>query len=87
MNNPDLETLRVDPDTGARLIPHVPADLIAIAESGIVTRADVERAAIAGADAILVGSSVSVAPDPAAAVRALVGVARGHERPRARVSA
>jgi indole-3-glycerol phosphate synthase len=37
---------------------------------------DVARAALAGADAVLVGSSLSEALDAVAAVRALVGVAR-----------
>jgi indole-3-glycerol phosphate synthase len=45
-----------------------------VAESGVRTRADVERAAQSGADAVLVGSSLSAAGDPAAAVRALTGV-------------
>jgi indole-3-glycerol phosphate synthase len=45
-------------------------------ESGVSVVADVERAAAAGADAVLVGSSVSAAADPAAAVRALARVPR-----------
>jgi indole-3-glycerol phosphate synthase len=45
-------------------------------ESGLSTAADVERAARAGADAVLVGSSVSAAADPAAAVAALAAVPR-----------
>ena len=39
-------------------------------------RTGVELQAAAGTDAILCGSAVSAAEDPAAAVRALVGVAR-----------
>ena len=38
--------------------------------------ADVERVAQAGADAVLVGSSVSSAADPSDAVRGLTGVRR-----------
>jgi len=53
----------------------------AVAESGIETREDVERMAAAGADLVLVGTSVARRTDPEAAVRALVGVPRkGRER-------
>lgn len=76
VNNRNLETLEVDPLTCDRLLPLVPVTHIAIYESGITTRADVERAARHGADAVLVGSSVSAATSPADAVSALTGVAR-----------
>jgi indole-3-glycerol phosphate synthase len=76
VNNRDLETLQVDPDTVARIVPLVPSSYIVVAESGVRDRADVERAAAIGADAVLVGSSLSAAVDPTAAVRALTGVAR-----------
>ena len=76
VNNRDLETLVIDPDTAVRLLPLVPADRIAIAESGVRTRADVERYARAAADAVLVGSSISASSEPATAVRALADVSR-----------
>ncbi len=76
VNNRNLETLEVDAGTAARIIPHIPRELVAIAESGIADRAQVEAVAAAGADAVLCGSAVSAAADPTAAVRALVGVAR-----------
>jgi indole-3-glycerol phosphate synthase len=76
VNNRNLETLEVDPLTCDRLLPLVPVTHIAIYESGIATRADVERAARHGADAVLVGSSVSAASSPTDAVAALTGVAR-----------
>lgn len=76
VNSRDLETLVIDTGVTARLIPMIPADRIAIAESGVSTREDVERVAGVGADAVLVGSSVSGSPDPAAAVTALTGVVR-----------
>ncbi|HET9455194.1 MAG TPA: indole-3-glycerol phosphate synthase TrpC [Gemmatimonadaceae bacterium] len=77
VNNRNLETLAIDVSSSDRLIPAIPADRVAIAESGMRTEADVARAAAAGADAVLVGSSLSAASDPAAAVRALTGVPRG----------
>jgi indole-3-glycerol phosphate synthase len=76
VNNRNLETLAVDPTTAPRIIPRVPPDVVAVAESGVQGRADVDAAATAGADAVLVGSSLSAAADPTAAVRALVGVTR-----------
>ena len=76
VNNRDLETLVVDHDTTARLLPLVPRDRIAVYESGVSGRRDVEHAAGLGADAVLVGSSLSLAADPIAAVTALAGVRR-----------
>jgi indole-3-glycerol phosphate synthase len=76
VNNRNLETLVIDPATAERLIPLIPAHIVAIAESGVKTRADVERYAAVGADAVLVGSSLSASADPAAATRTLAGVAR-----------
>ena len=78
VNNRNLETLIIDPTTAERLIPRIPADVIAIAESGIATLADVERYAAVGADAVLIGSSLSAAADPVAATRALAAVPRVH---------
>ena len=81
VNNRDLETLVIDPGTAERLIPRIPAGLLAVAESGVSSRADIERYAACGADAVLVGSSISAAADPTLATRALAGVprrSRGH---------
>lgn len=76
INNRNLETLAIDPSTSERLLRHVPPDILAVAESGVASRADVERLASCGADAILVGSSVSAALEPRDAVRALTGARR-----------
>ena len=76
INNRDLETLVIDPATADRLLPMIPSHVIAIAESGVQSRADVERYAAYGADAVLVGSSLSASADPVAATRALTDVRR-----------
>jgi indole-3-glycerol phosphate synthase len=76
VNSRDLETLVIDPTVMSRLIGMIPSDRVAVAESGVTGRGDVERVAALGADAVLVGSSVSAAHDPAAAVAALTGVER-----------
>lgn len=76
VNNRDLETLVIHPAVGATLIPQVPADRVAVYESGITDVRGVEAAAAAGADAVLVGSALSTARDPVVAVQALAGVTR-----------
>ena len=76
VNNRNLETLVIDAATSERIIPLIPASVLAIAESGVRDRSDVERYAAVGADAVLVGSSLSAAQDPVAATRALIGVPR-----------
>ena len=76
INNRDLETLEIDRSTAQRLLPRIPADVIAVAESGMGTVGDVTDAAGWGADAVLIGSFLSSAADPEAAVRALSRVPR-----------
>lgn len=76
VNNRNLETLVIDDEIGLRLLALVPADRIAVYESGVRGVHEVERAAGAGADAVLVGSVLSAAADGADAVRALCTVRR-----------
>jgi len=70
VNNRDLESLEIDTGNAARVIPFIPAGVIAIAESGLKTADDVRRIAEIGADAVLVGSELSGATDPKSAVLA-----------------
>ncbi|HYE26627.1 MAG TPA: bifunctional indole-3-glycerol-phosphate synthase TrpC/phosphoribosylanthranilate isomerase TrpF [Allosphingosinicella sp.] len=70
INNRDLATLEVDLATTERLSALVPAGTLAVAESGLATRADVARLA-PFADAFLVGSSLMRAHDPGEAAREL----------------
>jgi indole-3-glycerol phosphate synthase/phosphoribosylanthranilate isomerase len=70
INNRDLKSLTVDLAVTERLTRLVPADRLVVSESGIESRADVERLA-RHADAFLVGSSLMRADDPALAARAL----------------
>ena len=76
VNSRDLATFTVDLAAAERLVALVPGAVPVIAESGIATRADVERMASAGADLVLVGTSVAGNADPEAAVRGLTGVRR-----------
>lgn len=76
VNNRDLETLAIDAAVSRRLLPRIPGATPAVYESGVRTVAEVAEAAALGADAVLVGSSLSAAADPEAAVRALAAVPR-----------
>lgn len=73
VNNRNLQTLDVDPDTALRLLVDAPAGTIVVAESGITSNSDVQRLEEAGVDAILVGEALMREDDPAAAVHALLG--------------
>ena len=73
VNARDLETLAVDRDRQLELLRSLPPTVVRVAESGIETRADVEAAAGAGADAVLVGTALMREPELLAE---LVGVPR-----------
>jgi indole-3-glycerol phosphate synthase / phosphoribosylanthranilate isomerase len=72
INARDLSTFAIDRSAQLELVARVPNDRIAVAESGIVTRAQGAAAELAGADAILVGSTLMQAPDPAAKLSELL---------------
>jgi indole-3-glycerol phosphate synthase len=72
INARDLETFAIDRRTQLQLVARAPKDRVVIAESGVHTRAQGAAAELAGADAILVGSALMKAPDPAAKLRDLL---------------
>lgn len=72
VNVRDLRTLTVDRDHFARVAPHLPADIVRVAESGVRGPHDLISYANAGADAVLVGESLVTGGDPRTAVRDLV---------------
>lgn len=76
VNARDLETLEVDTGRALRALRRVPEDRLAVFESGIRTRADVEAAVGAGASAILVGEALMRAVDPGRTIGELVGAGR-----------
>ena len=73
VNARDLETLEVDLDRALGLLARVPEGRIAVAESGIAEREQVELAVAAGAHAVLVGEALMRAEDPGAKLRELRG--------------
>lgn len=76
VNSRDLETFAIDTSRAWQLLGTVPADRIAIAESGMASRSDVAGAAAAGADAVLVGTAFSSLVDPESLVGRMTGVKR-----------
>ena len=63
VNARDLESLEVDRDRQLELLATLPRSVTRVAESGIAARADVEAAREAGADAVLVGTSLMRRPE------------------------
>ena len=65
INARDLTTFEIDRRAQLALVAAAPRDRIVVAESGIESRAQGAAAELAGADAILVGSALMRAQDPA----------------------
>jgi indole-3-glycerol phosphate synthase/phosphoribosylanthranilate isomerase len=72
INARNLTTFRIDRATQLALVARAPQDRVVVAESGIHSRAQGAAAELAGADAILVGSALMKAPDPAARLTELL---------------
>jgi indole-3-glycerol phosphate synthase/phosphoribosylanthranilate isomerase len=72
VNARDLATFAIDRAAQLELVAAIPSDRVVIAESGIASRAQGAAAELAGADAILVGSTLMRAPDPAAKLAELL---------------
>ncbi len=74
VNSRDLDTLTIDTGRAWKLLHEIPPGIVAVAESGMSTVADVTAAAAAGADAVLIGSALAGAAQPRVRVRELSGV-------------
>jgi indole-3-glycerol phosphate synthase len=72
INARDLSTFRIDRREQLELVEAAPRDRVVIAESAIAARAHGAEAELAGADAVLVGSTLMRAPDPAAKLEELL---------------
>src|SRR5580692_2948835 len=73
VNQRDLRTFQVDHERACALATDIPADVLAVAESGIRDADDARRLAECGYDAILVGEALVRAEDRAGRLRELVG--------------
>src|SRR5580765_6036684 len=72
INARDLATFAIDRDLQLRLVESAPRDRVVVAESAIAARAQGAEAELAGADAVLVGSTLMRAGDPAAKLAELL---------------
>ena len=72
INARDLATFAIDRSAQLELVARVPRDRVVIAESGIETRAQAAAAELAGANAVLVGSTLMRADDPGSTLAGLV---------------
>jgi phosphoribosylanthranilate isomerase len=72
INARDLGTFAIDRHTQLDLVASAPRDRVVVAESGVLTASHGAAAELAGADAILVGSALMRASDPAAKLAELI---------------
>jgi indole-3-glycerol phosphate synthase len=72
VNNRDLRTLQVDTGTARALISRVPPGVVAVAESGLSSHAEIAALREAGYAGFLVGEACLAAADPGAELRALL---------------
>jgi indole-3-glycerol phosphate synthase len=73
VNNRDLRTLEVRLEHTLELAERMPKEVCLVSESGVRTRADVQRLGAAGVRAVLVGETLMRADDPGATLRELLG--------------
>ena len=71
INNRNLRTFETSLDTTLGLLADVPPERLLVTESGIATRADVQRLRAAGVHAFLVGETFMRAPEPGLALAEL----------------
>lgn len=76
VNSRNLDNFQIDIEAAWALIARIPADRLAIAESGMTNAADVQRAANAGADGVLIGTALSSSSDPSELARQVASIPR-----------
>jgi indole-3-glycerol phosphate synthase len=82
VNCRDLRTLEVSLETAVTLAPLIPDDVVAVAESGIRTGADLRRLRASGYDAFLIGERLMESPDPGTTLEGLLIDASGSREKR-----
>ncbi|GBC60529.1 indole-3-glycerol phosphate synthase [Desulfonema ishimotonii] len=73
VNNRNLRSFETNVSHSANMASRFAPDQVAVAESGIKTREDVENLLNAGIHNFLIGESIVRAPDPAGFIRSLMG--------------
>jgi indole-3-glycerol phosphate synthase/phosphoribosylanthranilate isomerase len=72
INARNLDDFSLDRSTQLKLVERIPRDRVIVAESAVHSAAQAAAAELAGANAVLVGSALMQAPDPAAKLRELL---------------
>jgi indole-3-glycerol phosphate synthase len=73
VNNRNLRTLAVDVEASYRLAGRIPGGIVAVSESGLQSRAELEKLSAAGYRAFLIGERFMTDSNPAEAIRTLIG--------------
>ncbi len=77
INNRDLKTFETRLETTLDLLPRIPCDRVVITESGIASRENIALMHDHGVYGFLIGESLMRAPDPGAALAALLDAIEG----------
>ncbi len=80
VNNRNLRTLEVDVHASEALIAQIPADVIAVSESGLTHASDLARLIALGYRAFLIGERFMVTADPGAELSAILTVVGADQR-------
>ena len=72
INNRNLKTMEISLEVGAAMLPQLPADRVAIAESGLFTPSDLAYMSEKGANCFLIGESLMRQDDVEAATKAIL---------------
>src|SRR2546428_12078673 len=75
VNNRNLRTLQVDVEASHRLARRIPAGVVAVSESGLGARKDLDALIPDGYRAFLIGERFMTHPDPRRAIAGLTGAA------------
>ncbi len=75
VNNRNLKDFSVDTENSARLRAMIPPEVLFVSESGVRSAADVQKLRALGADAVLIGETLMLAPNKKAKLAELRGEA------------
>lgn len=73
VNNRDLADFKTDVAISERLIPRYAGKALAVSESALESRSDLDRVEAAGAKAVLIGTAFCASPDIEAKVKEVMG--------------